>query len=248
MVLPRRHRFWRVRRNRRRRGNSDRLLTLNMPAPSEGSGWRHELRRTLGEALAVAGLGLALALVANAVSPRGLKLGRDYFPAVASVTNVIAASSVSLPAAPMITTNQNRASEVAARLAGRGLRLIESAEAKALFRDPRREQELVVFIDARNDRHYLEGHIPGAYQFDHYYPENHLPVVLPACQQAEIVVVYCGGGDCEDSEFAALALKDAGISAERLVVYGGGIKDWTEGGLPIEVGPRGSGNVTGGTP
>src|SRR6266404_3130758 len=39
-----------------------------------------ELKRVFLEALAIAVLGLAFALVANLVSPRGLSLARNYFP------------------------------------------------------------------------------------------------------------------------------------------------------------------------
>jgi len=196
------------------------------------------------EALLVGAIGLALALAANALSPRGLSLRRDYFPGTvtatpAAVTNLDGgASAPESGATPALTQPQ-----LAARLAAKGLRLIDSTEARRLFEDPRRELELVVFVDARNDAHYLEAHVPGAYQFDHYYPERYLPTVVPVCHQAEDIVVYCSGGDCEDSEFAALALTDAGVPATRLSVYGGGIEAWRTNGWPVEVGPRGSGDL-----
>ena len=112
-----------------------------------------------------------------------------------------------------------------------------------LFHDPRFEQGLVVFIDARNDQHYLEGHIPGAYQLDHFYPERYLATVLPVCQTAEQILVYCNGGACDDSLQTAIFLRDAGIPKERLFVYGGGMTEWMAKGLPVETGPRKSGNL-----
>jgi rhodanese-related sulfurtransferase len=210
---------------------------------------RKEPLRTLTEALLVTVAGLALALLANQLSPRGLSLSRDYFPRApvppATTTppapgTADAGEAVTASAAP---ANPAGDEAVRARIEARGFRFIESAEARQLFEDPRRAQELVVFLDARNDQHYQEGHVPGAYQFDHYYPGNHLPVVMPVCQQAEVIVVYCSGGDCEDSEFAAVALQEAGIPADRLAVYGGGMADWLTHGLPVEVGPRGSGQM-----
>lgn len=208
---------------------------------------RKEPLRTLTEAVLVTVAGVALALVANQLSPRGLSLNRDYFPAAPSTspkpTPAIptpadgGGGAAATPAAPgILAAGKN----VRARIEARGFRFIESAEAKQLFEDPRRTQELVVFIDARNDQHYQEAHIPGAYQFDHYYPATHLPIVMPVCQQAEVIVVYCTGGDCEDSEFAAVALHETGIPADRLAVYGGGITEWQASGMPIEAGPRGS--------
>ena len=131
---------------------------------------------------------------------------------------------------------------LAARLQAKGLQLVESRQAADLFRDPRREQGMVIFVDARDDQHYQEGHIPGAYQFNHYRAENYLPTVLPVCQSAEQIVVYCTGGDCEDSEFAAIFLRDAGIPKEKLFVYAGGMTEWNTSSLPVETGGRKSGN------
>ena len=78
-----------------------------------------------------------------------------------------------------------------------------------------------MFIDARDEAHYREGHIPGAYEFDPYYPEKYFPTALPPCQAAEQIVVYCHGGDCDDSESAALTLRDVGIAMNKLLFTAG---------------------------
>ena len=141
------------------------------------------------------------------------------------------------------------AQEIAvARLKEKGLQAVDGPEAMQLFRDPQYELESIVFIDARDDRHYQEGHIPGAYQFDRYYPEKHLPAVLPACLNARNIVVYCTGGNCEDSEFAALMLKEAGVPQERLAVYVGGMTEWIAKAWPVEVGERKSGKMRAANP
>ncbi|HWH72296.1 MAG TPA: rhodanese-like domain-containing protein, partial [Candidatus Sulfotelmatobacter sp.] len=57
------------------------------------------------------------------------------------------------------------------------------------------------------------------------------------------IVVYCNGGNCEDSELAATMLRDAGIPKDKLLVYGGGMTEWTTNGLPVELGQRKSGNL-----
>ena len=101
----------------------------------------------------------------------------------------------------------------------------------------------MIFIDARDDHHYASGHIPGAWQFHHYRAENYLPAVLPVCLTALQVVVYCTGGDCEDSEFAAIMLREAGVPRDALSVYAGGITEWTANGLPVETGTRRSGEL-----
>jgi rhodanese-related sulfurtransferase len=124
-----------------------------------------------------------------------------------------------------------------------GLQVVEGDEAARLFRDPRHELDQIVFIDARDDQHYEAGHIPGAYEFDHYHAEKYFASVFPVCLQAQQVVVYCHGGDCEDSKFAAIILRDAGIPKEKVYVYVGGITEWQANGLPVETGTRRSGNL-----
>jgi rhodanese-related sulfurtransferase len=212
------------------------------PASPGGHPLAHELFRVLFEALLVVGIGLGLAWVANGLSPRGLLLGRDYFPrehpaepAVAGVAPMPVAANPAPPA----STGEVHA--IRARLESLGLGWVGTEDVARLYADPRRVEERIIFVDARNDANYQSGHVPGAYPFDRYYPETQLPGVLPACQTAEVIVVYCAGGDCEDSEFAALALRDAGIPGDRLRVYGGGMHEWVAQGLPVETGPRGSG-------
>jgi len=121
---------------------------------------------------------------------------------------------------------------------------METAAVSTLFRDPRVQDGLIVFIDARNTQHFQEGHIPGAYEFDHYRPEQSLPEVMPVCQTAEQIIVYCTGGDCEDSQFAALFLRDSlGVGKDKIFVYVGGIHEWEAANLPVETGERNSGRM-----
>ena len=124
-----------------------------------------------------------------------------------------------------------------------GIQLADSNMVVQFFQDPRYAQELIIFIDARDDKHYTEGHIPGAFQLDYYREENYLPTVLPACLTAEQIVVYCTGGNCEVSVFAAMTLMKNRIPPNKILVYAGGMAEWGAGGLPVELGPRKSGNI-----
>jgi len=203
------------------------------------------MKKVLLEAVLVAVIGGTLAFFANAISPRGLKLTQDYFPGAARPRPSLAPSTNRVHAAS--GTNVTSPWEILrARLAEKGLTLADSNQVTQLFHDPRYEQELIVFVDARDDQSYKKGHIPGAYQFDYHYFEKYLPTLLPACQAAQQILVYCNGGDCEDSEFAATMLRDAGIPKEKLFVYGGGITEWTNTNLPLEAGVRKSGILNNG--
>ncbi len=208
------------------------------PAPDRGIG----VRKVLCEAALVAMVGAAIAFAANAISPRGLALARNYFPGPTQ-------GEVSTPVAPppshggVATQGASPAQLAEAQLKAKGLQWVELKQAIRLFRDPRFPQGGVVFIDARDGEHYREGHVPGAHEFDPYHMEKHFADVLPACQAADEIVVYCHGGDCEDSQFAAAALRDAGIPNQKLFVYIGGMEEWTTNGFPMETGERNSGNL-----
>lgn len=184
-----------------------------------------ETKRVLLEATFLLLCGALVALTANFFSPRGLSLPRDYFPG---------------SAAPSATVT-NTVTSTTERLHAKGLQVADSNLVVQLFGDPRRAQELIVFVDARNAQHYQEGHIPGAWLFDHYHAEDFFPTVRPVCQTALQIVVYCTGGTCEDSEFAAATLRDTGVPKEKLFVYPGGITEWQAVGMPVETGARNSG-------
>jgi rhodanese-related sulfurtransferase len=84
-----------------------------------------------------------------------------------------------------------------------------------------------IFIDAREPDFFEEGHIPGAINV----PLSQLahPAGLPE-NKAAALIVYCSGGDCEDSRILAKALSAAGY--ESLSVLAGGWDEWTAAGLP----------------
>lgn len=191
------------------------------------SGRTAEVRRVLLEAAAVAAVAAAIGFAANALSPRGLSLTRHYFPGAAGIAT-----------RPSQTT-------LVARIRENGLQWVDGDEAAGLFRNPGFREHRILFVDARDVEHYAEGHIPGAYEFDPYHPEKKMGIVLPVCQAAEKIVVYCNGGECEDSQFAAIALRDAGIPNQKLFVYAGGIGQWKTNGLPLEAGDRDSANLQG---
>lgn len=199
---------------------------------SSEPGRRARVVNVLREGCGVLVIGGLVALTANFLSPRGLSLTRDYFPLPAQAK------------APASISGEGDFPDLTGgHLTAQGLQLADHALAARLFKDPRRVQELIVFVDARDEQHFTAGHVPGAYPFDRYRLESYLPALLPVCQTAETIVIYCTGGNCEDSEFAALALRDAGVSNEKLFVYSGGITEWQSSGLPLETGSRNSGTL-----
>jgi rhodanese-related sulfurtransferase len=201
------------------------------------------VKSVLLEGLLVAAMGAALAFAANALSPFRLSLARNYFPTDKTASPV--AAPTSSPSNPAGAKTNAPVASLADRLRESGLQLADANQVTQLFQDPRREQDWVIFIDARDDANYQAGHIPSAYHFDRFHPENYLTNVVQPCMAAQRIVFYCNGGDCDASEQAAIMLRDSlALPPEKVFVYGGGINEWMTNGLPVELGERNSGRLT----
>lgn len=211
-----------------------------------------EPKRTALEFLVVLVVGAILGFAANAASPRGLKLSQNYFPkaptAGPATTQLTGPGPITPGSAPATQATSAPVLTVEERLRKEGIQVISDADVWTAYQDPMREQGMIVFVDARNDEHYTQGHIPGAYQLDHYYIDKYIGEVLPKVQAAEKTIVYCEGGDCEDSEFTAIELLNRGADKSRLYVYTGGMKEWRKDRRPIERGARDSRDIVEATP
>ena len=91
-------------------------------------------------------------------------------------------------------------------------------------------QNNVLFIDARAEEYYNEGHIPMAIcnnDIDLLINEieNRLPLDAG-------FVVYCSDDDCGSSEELAYSLQEQGFI--NIYLFKGGWKQWTENELPID--------------
>ena len=109
-------------------------------------------------------------------------------------------------------------------------------EAADIYEDPDTELGVYVFIDARNDDAFAEGHIPGALQCDRYRIEDYIDEVMEAAIQAEKVIVYCNGGDCPDSKALCGELIERGIPYDHVFLYSGGWEEWIANTMPYDEG------------
>ena len=100
-------------------------------------------------------------------------------------------------------------------------------EVVAVLKDPGTASGLNVFVDARKEDDFAEGHIPGAIRCFPYEIEKCINNVLDHANGADKVIVYCGGGDCEDSIFMCRALVEASVPFEAIHLYAGGWKEWS---------------------
>lgn len=187
------------------------------------------------EWLFVLGLGVSLSVILNYHSGNGLDVSRDYFQ---TSTGSVPSGLDKIGTQGSDHSFEKEVQQSIERLMQKGFQPKSTDEIAALMNDPRLESGQVVLIDARNESLFQERHIPGAYLFDHYKMDQYVDMVLPMCQIAEEVIVYCSGGHCEDSEFAATDLQQLGIPLEKLFIYAAGMRGWNEGGYPIALGDR----------
>ena len=86
----------------------------------------------------------------------------------------------------------------------------------------------IIFIDARDEEEFAEGHIKGAVLAPST-PE--LIQLFPDLSTS--MVTYCGGGECDVSmELATLLMND--WDYERIFVFKGGWPEWKAAGYPAE--------------
>jgi rhodanese-related sulfurtransferase len=98
----------------------------------------------------------------------------------------------------------------------------------------------IPFLDARRTAVYTEGHVAGARSFPIWEStvEDAIKKLFEEGYDVNApLVIYCSGGDCEDSHMLAERLHQFGFN--NALVYTGGFPDWERRRLPVEKGaPR----------
>ena len=89
----------------------------------------------------------------------------------------------------------------------------------------------VLFIDARAEEYYNEGHIPNSICNDDF--DSLVYQIEDFITYKNGFVVYCSDDDCGSSEDLAYQLQDQGFT--NIYLFKGGWKQWVENELPMEV-------------
>lgn len=158
---------------------------------------------------------LPLGFLANLLHPNGLDPWRDYFPAAADPSEISLVEGITF-----LDLASARDYWASSWDAGAGVW---------------NEDNQIYFLDARRRASFKDGHIPGAWLADRYASEDYLDVsLIDRLRNAFAIVVYCTGGECEDSIHTATDLKYRWqVPAECILIFEGGIDEWREAGLPI---------------
>ncbi|HEY6051296.1 MAG TPA: rhodanese-like domain-containing protein [Thermoanaerobaculia bacterium] len=158
---------------------------------------------------ALLGAALVCAAVSNAVAGPERRL--DWLRREPAVPAAAQAPAAGAPAAPWVEISGEEAAK--RRAAG------------------------AIFFDARRSSEYRAGHIAGARSLSvweaglddgiqRFFAEGH--------PTNEDIVVYCNGGECEDSHTLAQKLFLAGF--DHVAVYRDGFPDWKQRALPVREG------------
>lgn len=176
-------------------------------------------------------------VVANSLAGPSRRLGRTAFapppapappiptPTPVEPAPVPAAPRPSAPkAAPAIRFEWNPE---------RPTREIDFPEAAEAFRQG------FPFLDARRSAEYAQGHIRGALSISVW--EGDADERLTRFDAAghplkSPVVIYCSGGDCQDS--GLLAARLVGLGYRHLLIYRGGYPEWSAKGRPVRQGEQ----------
>jgi rhodanese-related sulfurtransferase len=95
----------------------------------------------------------------------------------------------------------------------------------------------VLFLDARRSSVYRDGHVAGARSVSVWEADVDDKVrglFSEGRDQSAPIVVYCSGGDCEDSHMLGQKLYFVGF--DNVLVYKDGFPDWQKRGLPVTKG------------
>ncbi len=98
-------------------------------------------------------------------------------------------------------------------------------------------RKTVPFLDARRTSVYRDGHIAGARPFSVWESDVDDKVkayFAEGTDQSAPIVVYCSGGNCEDSHMLAEKLYLVGF--DNVLIYKDGYPDWLQRGMPVSKG------------
>ena len=180
--------------------------------------------------------------------------GKRSVPASSVPTRSVPARSVSANAAPVSAVPApSKAAAVPVRSAAASAPVSQPADPLARF-PPHEKVPYVevsgddvawlhhrgaLFLDARRTSVYEKGHIAGARPFSVWESDADDKVKALLAEnrdQKQPIVIYCSGGDCEDSHM--LAQKLWGVFFNNIYVYKDGFPDWQKRGGPVKSGGR----------
>jgi rhodanese-related sulfurtransferase len=161
-------------------------------------------RKTIKEIIILVGVSVTLSMAVNFLSPKGIAMVGQWDTAKGVIT-----------ARPSGTED------------GGPEEINSVARAKEIF-----DNGNVLFVDARSQEKYEDGHIPGAVSLPVGQFDELIGSFLDQHAAARSIVTYCSGRTCEDSHHLARLLSESGFDNVRVFIDG--FPGWEAQGFPIE--------------
>ena len=183
----------------------------------------------LGQAFAIVAIGAAIG-VADAFSFRPINLKREAPPLLPLITFDPKTTTPPAPVAPPQTAPAPApaAFKETPKTDFDKPGQITVTEARALF------DQQATFLDARKLDPYKLGHVKGAWRLELSDFDAGDPQFLALIPRSSVLVVYCSGGHCDESEAVARMLTGSGYKSTY--VMHDGIPGWTALGHPVTTG------------
>lgn len=170
------------------------------------------MKRFILQVIAILGLSAAVGLAYNHFSETPLPLFERYDAHMVEL--VIGNSSLN------VTTSKNTGIPHFGEIDVETLRvLVEDGSA--------------VLLDARTPDDYRTGCIPGGISLPISRFNETYDSVAPLLPEGKTIITYCEGIHCTDSSLLALALHKKGYT--DILIYKGGIEEWTELGYDVKI-------------
>lgn len=167
------------------------------------------------------GLGvLAMGLIFNWLSPGGIPLVAKY------QTIIVQGESQKIPLFMKRRTATSQDTDCEVQLVSE----IDTEKARRFF-----SEGGAVFIDTRDYKAYLDGHIAGAVLIPYGEFQND-PNLIGDLDRNARIITYCDGDDCQTSIDMAVHLSEIGF--REVWFYFGGWKEWVKADLPIVKGGK----------
>jgi len=163
-----------------------------------------QYKTIIKELIVLIGISVFTALTVNAVSPKGISLTGDWDIS----QGVISAKPKDDPVS-------------------HDLEIGDILTVKKIY-----DSGDAIFVDARTEEDYLEGHIADAVLLPAYQFEECIDNFRKTIPPFAMIITYCSGRECEDSHVLAQCLLEEGYT--NVSVFVDGYPAWEEKGFPIE--------------
>lgn len=141
--------------------------------------------------------------------------------------NQLSGKGIPLVASPVRVIKSSDTTNIDTTLISTQIVSITLEEAYNLF-----QKNAAIFLDARTEDEYKEGHIKGSLNLPFENFQVKFPSVADSLKTDKFIITYCSGTECQSSIHLAEVLM--GMRYKKVRVFFGGWIEWTKANYPTE--------------